>query len=556
MFKLIPPIKSIGLECSGNEIKIAEITQQRGSPYIEKLFTMPLSPAPNVNPLYKDEPLLTTGIDGYDVLLRLLHLPLTKEKDVNEALIFQAEPLLPYPIDQAVLAKQKLNQSSEGTDLNLFSIKKEALQAHLNKWQLLQIEPEKVACLQAALCQFGKTYLSAEKALILVHVQEESTTCVLMQAGKLVASFTHQEGLNLLQQAIEKDHQSDAIPGEPADVPAINFDDLSPIQYSHLTKALKRLQMTIAKLCFALAKELKGVPADGIILTGDGARMPGLSRALLQNLPCPIWTEDESAPKDELTFEEKLCYAAPIGLAINSLPACKDSIDFRQADFSYPHPWKRVLKPVAAYFACMLALSAIFYFFSQKLLQLEEYEIKQNYIDLLANMGKSYDQFETSFMAKNPSAKEKSQGEVLPLVVLDREDLQDRLSFLQNDIQSTPDTFPLFANVPRVSDVLAWLSQHPAVKGTDETGAPENRLQLENFSYVVLKRPEHGKKQEKYQVKVELEFSSPTPKWAREFHDALIAPNEFVDAKAEIKWNSNRGKYKTSFFLKDKTSYL
>ena len=103
--------------------------------------------------------------------------------------------------------------------------------------------------------------------------------------------------------------------------------------------------------------------------------------------------------------------------------------------------------------------------------------------------------------------------------------------------------------------VLAWLSQHPTVVSIDEHGNKQTKLQIDNFDYTMLKRPQSGKKQEKYQVKVELEFTSPTPKWAREFHDALIAPNDWIDPKGEIKWNSNRGKYKTSFFLKDKTAY-
>jgi type IV pilus assembly protein PilM len=126
---------------------------------------------------------------------------------------------------------------------------------------------------------------------------------------------------------------------------------------------------------------------------------------------------------------------------------------------------------------------------------------------------------------------------------------------LQKELQGTPDSFPLFANTPRVSDVLAWLSQHPAAVLVDAKGNRQPKIQIDNFSYTMLKRPQQGKKQEKYQVKVELEFSSPTPKWAREFHDALIAPNDWIDPKGEVKWGSSRGKYKTSFFLKDKTAY-
>jgi len=35
----------------------------------------------------------------------------------------------------------------------------------------------------------------------------------------------------------------------------------------------------------------------------------------------------------------------------------------------------------------------------------------------------------------------------------------------------------------------------------------------------------------------------------------LITSNDFVDPKGEIKWTATKGKYRTSFYLKDKTIY-
>ena len=100
--------------------------------------------------------------------------------------------------------------------------------------------------------------------------------------------------------------------------------------------------------------------------------------------------------------------------------------------------------------------------------------------------------------------------------------------------------------------MLAWLSTHPVLTKKEKN----EKFSLENFNYTLVKRPEINKKKEKYQVKIELEFVTFVPKLARQFHDALITPNDFVDAKAEIKWNANHNHYKTSFYLKDKTSYL
>jgi type IV pilus assembly protein PilM len=80
-------------------------------------------------------------------------------------------------------------------------------------------------------------------------------------------------------------------------------------------------------------------------------------------------------------------------------------------------------------------------------------------------------------------------------------------------------------------------------------------IQIDTFSYTMTKHPDQKQRLEKYQVKVDLEFSSITPKAAREFHDALIAPNAIVDPKGEIKWGTNKNKYRTSFYLKDRTLY-
>jgi len=551
MFDLIPPIKTLGFEKTIQHLKVAEVKYTRGFPIIETLASLPLNTSLDVKRFYRKQPLLTTGLDGYEVLLRNLYLPLTKEKDIQEAFIFQAEPLLPYPIDQAILTKQTLNQSSEGTSLVVISVKKETMQAHLDQWQQLGIQPEKVACLQTALCQFATTFVNSEKKIICLHIQDTSTTAVLINEGKIIASFSQQEGFNLLKEAYIKDLASD----EQKSTDEITLQGLDFLTIDEklptLTTALLRLKRMVAKMYFALDKELKNIPLEGILFTGEGIQFNGLTEVLFNDLPTSLIQIVEVAVKGKYNAKELLNFAVPIGLALHALPFQTDAIDFRQNEYVYPKPLKRLFKPLGVYLVGMLILSTVLYLFGQDLLKLELNRVKQNYVDLLASMGKTYDQFETQYRIKNPS----EEANRISVLELDQQDLIDRLSFLQRDIHSTPDSFPLFANIPRVSDVLAWLSTHPAIAGEDLLGE-DGKLSLENFNYTLVRRPEQTKKQEKYQVKVELEFSTNVPKLAREFHDALIAPNDFIDPKAEIKWNANRNNYKTSFYLKDKTSYL
>ncbi|MFI0435368.1 MAG: hypothetical protein ACH350_06550 [Parachlamydiaceae bacterium] len=542
MIKLISTSDSIGLERTPSGIKCARLVNLTSSP---NLFILEPDHQ-HVKQLYINHPIITTGIEGKEVLIRPLHLPLVKEKDIEEALAFQAEPLLPYPADQAYLAYQVVFKTSDSTDLTLLAVTKEALKTHLEDWKSIGIEPEKVASIPSALCEFGSAFLSREKTFLILHLNSQEMTCSLIKEGKLLASFFASEGLNLL---FAGNNQQ----GTP--LPCQSEEDWKIVEQqseSPLFLPLKRLQKEVTKMGLALAKECKKDSIDGIIVTGEAAGWKGLSQIIIRHLNLNVLT---CIPTSQHSSEELQLYAVPIGLALSALQNCSQSIDFRQQELMYPHPWRRLRLPLILYFISVLLLSALFYFFSQQYLRYEESQIKQEYIDLLTSMSKSHKDFEMSFAAKTPGAHDLFDGEIPKIEQLRKEDFAGRLAFLQKELQGSPDSFPLFANIPRVSDVLAWLTLHPAVVSFDEEGNKQVKLQIENFSYTMLKRPEQGKKQEKYQVKVELEFTSPTPKWAREFHDALIVPNDWIDPKAEVKWNSNRGKYKTSFFLKDKTTY-
>lgn len=545
MINLFFPPKSIGLELTPTEVKTACVTSGKDNPTILSLSIFPHH-SEHVKQLYIDHPIISTAVRGKDVLIRSLTLPLTKLKDINDALSFQAEPLLPYSIDQACLAYQITSKSTETTELAFLSIQKETLLEHLEVWRNEGIEPEVVGSVPSALCAFASCYLSSIKTVLILHIGTQEITCSLINEGKLWASFTQPDGFELLVKAQQEDGGGPLPQGEE------EWKTIKETAGSALGAALKKIEKEIAKMCFSLSKESGNTPIEGVALTGEVALCDGLSETLVKHLSYPL---KSCASLDNHTSRELHYYAVPLGLAIGALPGSNLTINFRQHELSYPHPWRRLQLPLALLLTSIFLLTLAFYFFSQQYIDYQEGKVKQEYIDLLGSLNKTHENFEKAFLAKNPYAEAPDNDEIPKVEQLDREDIARRLTFLQKEFLSTPDSFPLFANTPRVSDVFAWLTQHPAVLLIDEEGNKQSKLQIENFSYSMVKRPQQGKKQEKYQVKIEIEFTSPTPKLAREFHDALITPNEWIDPKGEVKWNSSRGKYKTSFFLKDKTAY-
>lgn len=517
-------IQVLGLEASGAFIRGIKLSWHNKMPRLDQTYEEEL----NVRQLYTleqsipsivtNQTLTITALKGSHTLVRQLELKLKKEKDIEAVLAFQAEPLLPFSPDSAILDRITVRKNPDSTQLTLLAARKDHLQNHVDFWREFHVEPEVISAEPMALIAFANYFIKNIETYCIVHLDHDHFTCAVSRSNKLIASQT----------------------GGSASL--IKSEDTTS------------LRLELMRVIYALAKQSKSQEIKDILITGPEAR----------KLVLPLFsgfsqTIHEPTPTAEIPLEtEKLeRYAISIGNALSGLPANRDRINFRQGDLAYPNPWKRYKIALAFYFIACAALCFGIYIMGTAYLTYYADNLKQDYVELLATMNKPYDSFELEYLAKFPAENPSNEGEIKPVINLSLDELGSRLEFLQNDLQSTPNTFPLMPNVPRVSDVLAWLSVHRNVISQEkENGLTSSSLiQIENFAYTMVKRPDLAKKQEKYQVKVELEFSTPTPKIAREFHDALIAPNEIVDPKGEVKWSSNRGKYRTSFFLKDKTSY-
>lgn len=566
---------TLGLELDGSVVRGVALAYARGKPVFASALSFsaeqPPVEAADVKPLYKesdktqlaalaDKHLVVSLLPPQDVLIRPLELKLKKESDIDAVLTFQTEPMLPFPIENALVDKLVIAQDKEGSKLSVAAVRKDHLQQHLDAWDLLAVQPEVVTAAPAALALFAKFFSPAEDLHFVFHAGLSYSLCILVQRGKLLAAQTIAQGVNTLSAALAKDLGSSL---EAAQLNLRDFTPETPPQASetpHLAAAIDAFRMDLARTLYALAKQAKGQEVPSLLLTGEGCALPWLAQALCSAANRTLLQPREPAGffsnGAALTVPQLQTAALPIGAALCALPKCPDQINFRQQEFSYPDPWKRLKTPVLVYLALCLGIAAALVILGKASSSYQEAELKQEYLDLLRAINKPYAEFESEIAKKSIPPRELAPNEVPDIATMSPQEISTRLNYLEKDVQATPQTFPLQPNVPLVSDVLAWITSHPNVTGipTEENPSPPS-LKIENFSYTMVKRPEQSKKQEKYQVKVELEFSSPTPKMAREFHDALIAPNDIVDPKGEIKWNSGKDRYRTSFYLKDRTSY-
>lgn len=368
-----------------------------------------------------------------------------------------------------------------------------------------------------------------------------------MEEGKLIAAQFFQKGLNDLILAFGKNRFEDFEEAKfHFEEEALNDLPSSP----SFTAALEQFRLELIKIFFGINRQLKGEEFENILITGEGGAIHSLRRWISKELNKKSL---QIPSNDNFQCDEKLLlqYDIPLGLAISGFPDQSLQINLRKKEFSYPHPWKRLIFPLGIYIVVCLLFAGVTYMAGEASLGYQKDLLKERFVSLLAMMDKSYPHFEKEYEGISNSTMDP-----LSIEQLTAEELLNRVEFLNEEISKAPQPIALMPNIPTVSDLLAWLSNHPNVVFKDpEKNERQPLVQIEHLSYSLLKRPEEKKKGGRYEVKVELEFTSPTPKVAREFHDALIEDNSFIDPKGEVKWSSNRGVYRTSFFLIDKTFY-
>jgi type IV pilus assembly protein PilM len=226
------------------------------------------------------------------------------------------------------------------------------------------------------------------------------------------------------------------------------------------------------------------------------------------------------SPFSGISQEEFVLYGIAIGCALSHLQNC----NFRQKEFSHSLPFQRLKRPLAAFLILTLLFAGGIWLFGEAALRHKRHNFEEAF---------------SSFMKR----EKKEWTATLPASSFG--DYSKYLDSLEKEIKSRPDTFPLLPQVPKVREILSWLASL----------SESQNIRIEILHYQMVKRPDFSHKQEKYKVRVDMEFSTFQTHAIPAFLEAIKNSNHWVDARDEIQWIPNKGKHKVSFYLKDKTKY-
>lgn len=226
--------------------------------------------------------------------------------------------------------------------------------------------------------------------------------------------------------------------------------------------------------------------------------------------------------KLEAKNPEHASFAVPIGLALDALSGDLSSVQFCQKNYTPKKTWQMRKKATLSYLSLCLGAAL-----------------------LMAVCGK------VMLNQKQKLLSEELQKHLSPSLakgdLSTPEGIEEALYQWEKSAKGKKSAFPFLASVPKVSDVLAWLSAHPTLS-TEEGGAKEG-VQFKSLHYSLTRYPKIGEAAAPYAAQVSLEFTSETPRAARDFHEALLRGDPIVNSKKEIKWHTQNQTYQTTFEL-------
>ncbi len=421
------------------------------------------------------------------------------------------------------------------TKLSVVATRCETVAEHLDSLQALGADPEIVSVVPAALAELCRHMDHDVDRLLFLG--ERRATLVLCKDNALYSSHTVAAGVQSLSEALAQDLKISVAEARSKLLEDLDFAEGDDADLPFFSEALDSYGKALKRLLMANNKEEE----TSTYVLGDLSTTRQLEK--LQNAASEVLTAP--TPHTQLGVDSPTLqrYAIAIGLGLGGFASEEQSINLRRKSLAHPQRWRRLRQQATRYFAICAGVALLLFGVSQLSLHRQQKKLHRDYEVLLSLEEKGPEGFEKEFSRKFRSTVTSRN--------LSADDILARVKFLEKQSRQKADPFPLLPGTPRLSDVLAWLSTHPVAGAKENSG----HFRIESLHYSVVSRPQKNSPRDRYQAKVTLEFTTETPRVAREFHDALLADSSILDSKQGVSWTTSRGRYRSTFYLMDKTYY-
>jgi len=226
-----------------------------------------------------------TSLPEDEVVSRLIRLPPLKESEVRDALKFEAETFVPYPLDQVSIDYEVVEQDDAGR-LTVFAIaaRNDLIQAYVKLFKTLGIDLIALESPAVAMRRAVVESVSPTAAILLVDMGEKYSDIVSMNAGKVYftramsvggESLTRAISINLGLDMASAEEYKKAYGLKEMELEGKIRNAIQPV-FNSMAEEIRR--------ALASFREEQNKAAELLVLSGGGSNLPGLAEQLTKVL--------------------------------------------------------------------------------------------------------------------------------------------------------------------------------------------------------------------------------------------------------------------------------
>lgn len=267
---------------------------------------------------------MSLGVD--DVIARMVELPPLKDNEIKDALLFEAETFVPYPMDQVSLDYEVVGNDDGKTQVFVVASKNTVIEQYIQLAKLAGLSPIALEPVPVALKRSMARLADPSKTVLLVDLGEKSTLLTTVYRGNVYMTRALPVGGESLTRAISLSLSLE-MPSAEEYKKAYGLDE------KQLEGKIKAALLPVTTSIFeeirkamVLFKEQYNGNIDLIILSGGGAVLPELATELTKTLgvEAQIAQPFSKIVTSKLTLPFSLessgnAYAMVIGLALREM---------------------------------------------------------------------------------------------------------------------------------------------------------------------------------------------------------------------------------------------
>lgn len=359
-------LRVIGLDIGSYSIKAVEIVHSLSSYEITGFYekVLPVSSHQHTDPgavhlameqLFAENQLeadrIITAIPGQHISSRMLTLPFTESRKVDASIYFEVEDLVPFVLDDMVIAHQILATQDGQSQVLVVMIHKKLMKQFLDQLARVNIDPKIVDVDSLAFFNMAHHIQCEEGELYgLVDFGHEKTSVCIMEGDMLRMFRTLNVGGKYITEVLARDlevsfaesqqlkHELSAIAsecgGEDLDLPA---DQLAIAR--KIGVAGYGFTKDLARTLFAFKSQEKQ-PLSKIYISGGTTRLRGFEAYLEAQIHHPVTRVDLAATKLQIHADLKdhakiIPQAISIGLRAVPGQIKTSRINLRRGEFAY-----------------------------------------------------------------------------------------------------------------------------------------------------------------------------------------------------------------------------